>query len=176
MSKGRYTQVTGHFRRNSKKPGEHWVRKHQRFLGFESEAKFMQPTRPRPRVAKVKRGKLREFSYVSDVDPKIRPVVQTVNELPETFTTGSCEGHPGSHPDFELPFVMGVSSADDLNVLVESASKSDLEFKIEPYLYWEENLPSDMRAWIMNPREGESFEGSHRKFARFQQLVDSHVN
>jgi len=189
----RYTWVKRHERSNPVNPGRHWVKRHQRSIGFRKEdVKILGVTSqggnlellrsqskpsyfPRSAVTRVKKRMLRDLDYESDVDLQIRPIVRSINQLPETFTTGSCEGHPSLHPDFELPYVMGVSSAKDLNLLVEAASQSRLVFRIEAYLYWEENLPSDMRAWYLTPEEGDSFEEAHRKFIHFRTLLVDQV-
>lgn len=139
---------------------------------------------------KAKKKELKDLDFKSEIDPrkrimattiiepKVRSVVKAINSFPKTFTVYSCEGHPerkGCWP----PTVWGVSNGEDLNILVKCASKSGLELRVEPqnsvYSVCERyNLSSDMRMWLLYPKETEDFAEAHRKFTQFQELILSY--
>lgn len=145
---------------------------------------------PRPAVIKVKKEVLKRLDYETEVDPKVRSVVRSINSLPLTFTFGSCEGHPEKWTG--LPYIHGISSNEELNILIECASKSDLKLKVNsPFLatlrpknptidnwlrelYMSYNSPTDILHWDLHPKETEDWGEAHKKFARFQELVISY--
>lgn len=168
-------KVKKHQRKKPKNPGFTTVRDHTRLIKNSGVSILKTHKRSiHPYIVRRKKLFLKALDYRRDIDPKIRTAVRVLNEFPETFTTGSCEGHPGLHPDFEKPYIMGISAVgEDLNTFVEAASKSGLKLRIEPHYYRGVGYgrPEDIRQWYLSTRESDNWEESHKKLKKFRELL-----
>lgn len=133
----------------------------------------------------LKKRDLEALHYES-LDPKVREIVRHLNQMKETWTTGSCQGHWDSkrakYYEAQEPYLMGVTRVRDLLDLVECATQAELHISISPPIPtnrwsvgWDAEqlcrngrLPKDTLEWWLQPKE---LKGPSKDLPKFQQLL-----